>query len=268
MMLELHAPREPVQALGEVVDLVILGRQPAVEPQAYGVADVPRVRVDRRVHAPPAARLAAQMCRTGDITDVRGDGHLVARRHRDAGAPAGVAEVVAGFRAALQLGPAGDVITQRVRSAADARLIVRQMPRAEDVADLRLEVPHVDRQQVARPVDLVVGRKPSLGIAHVMEALTDSEVPARRARGAALRDDLYHPVRGLGAVQRGRGGTLEDLDTRDVVRLEVVEAGDGARAEVLVLRAAREIGVHPHAVDVDERLVAEREARGSANPDA
>src|SRR2546426_411561 len=39
VMLQLHAPREPVQALREVVDLVILGGQPAVEAYADGVSD-------------------------------------------------------------------------------------------------------------------------------------------------------------------------------------------------------------------------------------
>jgi hypothetical protein len=65
-----------------------------------------------------------------------------------------------------------------------------------------------------------------------------------RARGAAARDDVDDPADRLRAVQRG-ARALHDLD-----------ALDQFRGDVLQRRAPRGAGVHPHAVDQHERVVA------------
>jgi hypothetical protein len=125
---------------------------------------------------------------------------------------------------------------------------------AENVADLRLQVSQVDRQQIAGGVDLVVRGKPAFGVAEVVQALAQREVPAGRTRRAVLGDDLNDAIRGLGAVQRGGGWPLHDLDALDVVGVEVVEPRDRARAEVLIGGPGGKLCVDAHAVDVHQRL--------------
>src|SRR3989449_7617668 len=52
------------------------------------------------------------------------------------------------------------------------------------------------------------------GVAEVVHALAQREVPPRRARGAPLGDDLDDAVRRLGAVQGRRGRALDRKSTR------------------------------------------------------
>src|SRR5581483_10080287 len=52
------------------------------------------------------------------------------------------------------------------------------------------------------------------------------EVPLRLARLALLRRDDHHPGRGLRAVDRRRGGTLQDFDRLNVLGVDVGDAVD------------------------------------------
>ncbi len=149
MVLHLHASGEAVQALTEVVHLVVLRREPAVKAQPGG-AEVQRIHVKRGVHPAATPGLTAHVGRSGDITDIRRQGDLLARRHGEVGAAGRVAEIVAWLCAALQLGPAGHVVLHGARPAAHARLVARDMPRAEDVADLGLEIRKLDLQELPR----------------------------------------------------------------------------------------------------------------------
>ncbi len=82
------------------------------------------------------------------------------------------------------------------------------------------------------------------------------------AGGAALRDDLDHARRGLGAVQRGGRGSLDDLDALDVGGVDVHHRVD------LALIAAHGAGpgvvVRPDTVHVDQRVAAQIEAADAA----
>ena len=102
-----------------------------------------------------------------------------------------------------------------------------------------------------------------LRILHPVGALTRREVPPRLARAAALREDLHDTIGGFGTVQRRRGRTLDDLDALDVFRADVVQAtGTGSAS---LPGTARGVSVHAHAVDVDERIVGERQAADAAH---
>jgi hypothetical protein len=55
---------------------------------------------------------------------------------------------------------------------------------------------------------------------------------------ALLGDDLDDAVGRLGAVERGRRGSLDDLDALDLVGIEVVQAPGDAGAELSVMPVA------------------------------
>ena len=198
-MLHLEASCEPVQALGEVVLLVVGVGEATVEPQPER-AEVARIHVERREHTAAAPRFTAQVRRPAHVPDVRRDGHLAGGCHREAGVPAGVPEIVAGLGTALQLRPRRHVVLDRVGTAAHARLIVGDVPGAEDVADLGLQVLEVDADQVAGVVHLIVRREAAVGVAEVVDPLPHREVPAGGTGLAPLGDDLNDAVRRLRAV--------------------------------------------------------------------
>ena len=116
-------------------------------------------------------------------------------------------------------------------------------------------------------IHVVVRPEPALRIGKPVRALTRAEIPRRLSDRALLGDDLDHAVRRFGSVERRRGRTLHDLDALDVVGIEVVPARRRRGAEALVLHAGRLRVVDAYAVDVDERLIREREARDAANAD-
>src|SRR5438034_146980 len=103
----------------------------------------------------------------------------------------------------------------------------------------------------------------------VQDATFDVAVPLRGPRPTALGADLDHSVRGVGAVQRGCGRSLDDFDRFDVLGADVVEPrrrlttdADGGR------RLARRPVFHANAVHDDDRLVRERQAARPADADA
>ena len=98
----------------------------------------------------------------------------------------------------------------------------------------------------------------------VGEALLHFRGPLRGALPALLGEDLDHSGGGLGAVEGGGRGSLDDLDAVDVVGVDVVERAVGILGSVLA-RGRLALGTHP--VDVDEGLVAERDAHVAAQAD-
>src|ERR1051325_4646943 len=84
--------------------------------------------------------------------------------------------------------PPRHVVLHRVGPAADARLIIGEVPGAEDVADLSFQVLEVDADQVAGVVDLIVRREAVVGVAEVVDPLADGEVPAGGTGLTPLRD--------------------------------------------------------------------------------
>ena len=89
-----------------------------------------------------------------------------------------------------------------------------------------VEALQLARARVPAPLQPVErGRVPTRSGLRVLEPVgpaPDGDVELGRAPGAALGDDLNHPVGGLGAVERGGRGALDDLDALDVLRANVV----------------------------------------------
>src|SRR5690606_41930748 len=71
---------------------------------------------------------------------------------------------------------------------------------------------------------------PCLGIPQPGRARTQRHVERRRSRLTALRDDLDHAIRCFRAVQRSGGGSLDDLDSANVVRVPIVRTTDRGAA--------------------------------------
>src|SRR5512140_1386952 len=61
-------------------------------------------------------------------------------------------------------------------------------------------------------------------------ATTYGDIPGRIALTALLRDYLNYAIGRFSSIQRCGGWTLHNLDTFDVIRIEVVPARGGARA--------------------------------------
>ena len=115
--------------------------------------------------------------------------------------------------------------------------------------------------RVAREVgvgDEAVEGRPDRGLVRL-------DRPPGRALLPALGEDLDDPVGRLGAVQRRRRGTLEDLDALDRGRVDVV---DPARCRLRRTPATGAATVDTHAIKVDDGFVRLRKRRGSANADA
>src|SRR5690606_6609174 len=89
--------------------------------------------------------------------------------------------------------------------------------------DDRLRRAGVERR--GRQVDAarILRAELTLRIPHEVRALADLELELGRTRGAALRDDLDHAGRRLGAVERRSRGPLDDLDALDVIGVDVVQ---------------------------------------------
>src|SRR5438045_4023929 len=104
------------------------------------------------------------------------------------------------------------------------------------------------------------------------ESAIDLEGPLWFSGVAVLREDLNYARRRFRAIQRRRRGALDDFDSLDVVRIDVVHrardvvaaaqigAGDWYVALIAVASEA-------HAIDVNERLVAHRDAHVAAKAD-
>ena len=89
--------------------------------------------------------------------------------------------------------------------------------------------------------------------------------PHTATDGALLGRDQHHAVGRVGAVEGRRGGPLQHVDGRDVVRRQAGQRADAltARAETSVLRV-----VDADAVDVDQRLAVSVEAAAAAHVEA
>ena len=109
----------------------------------------------------------------------------------------------------------------------------------------------------------------ALGIHEPLCPLPHHERDTRALRDAtALREDLDDAVRRFGSIQRRCSGTSDDLDSFDHVRVDVVETGRDARPEPLDDDARRDVVGDADTVDVNERLIAEREAVHASDSDA
>ncbi len=230
------------------------------------------------------------------------------RRHREVRLEVVLLLLVVGHHAGVVLIPTGQVVLQRL-PAAPHRQVVVLVPLLPGEAAVAARGRVVVTPEVV-PRRLVEGRRRVVGlvgrdavppvlatvvptappgathevlhvqVVHAVDpvllepagALLDVDRPDRRPLRAALREDLDHARRSLGAVQRRRGRALDDLDALDVVRVDVVERAHRDLSAPPLHHAggahAREGSVHhPHAVDVDDRLVRHRDAGVSAQAD-
>ena len=106
----------------------------------------------------------------------------------------------------------------------------------------------------------------------VREAAVELHAPLRLTGVAGLGEDLDHARRRFGAVQGGGRGALDDLDALDVVGIDVVQRARDviAAAEIRsrggnVLRVP--VAAKSHAIHIDERLIAHRDAHVAAESD-
>src|SRR5207253_9093754 len=90
--------------------------------------------------------------------------------------------------------------------------------------------------------------------------------PDRRTGRPSPGEDLDHAIRRFGTVQRRRRGTLQHLDRRDVVGVDVVDSGRGVPT-ALEADGVRTRGiVGSDTIDEDDRLRAQTEGTDAANP--
>ena len=164
----------------------------------------------------------------------------------------------------------GGVEVRLLVALPDRDVVRHELPRAEHVfelvEDLRVRVVgdlvvflHAVAVGIARELargrDLV--RMREVVGDRFAEVVASELVAHRHARlaggqcGATLGEDLHHAVGGVRAVQRARGGTLDDFDALDVFGVDVGE------------REARD-----RAINDDERILAARERRRTAETDA
>ena len=113
------------------------------------------------------------------------------------------------------------------------------------------------REVVRRVVRDVVERSP-FGVGR----------PLRGSRASLLGAILDHAVGRVGSVEHGGRRTLDDLDGRDVLRVDVVDARRRLAPREVVEAAGLRGVVHPDPVQHDDRLVRERQAGGTADADA
>ena len=95
--------------------------------------------------------------------------------------------------------------------------------------------------------------------------------PLRLSGVPRFREDLDDARRGFGAVQGCRGGALDDLDPLDVVRVDVVQRARDVIAAAQVRAGGRDVPLitvapEAHAIDIDQRLIAHRDADVAAQP--
>src|SRR6185437_7519888 len=100
----------------------------------------------------------------------------------------------------------------------------------------------------------------------VENAAFGESTPPRRAGPTLLGRDDDDAVRGIGAVECGRGRALHDLDVFDLLRIDVAETAEVASTVAEVRRAV--IGTHANAVDDVDRIVGQADAAHAANADA
>ena len=260
------APRPPVRIARRRDLLDVSDRNPgfAVRPQLGGLARVTILRVtgERRPVVAGLERVDVVAPECG--ADV--EGQLVARLPVDVEADIALALVV-GLDAPHFLGvTAGDEVPCLARAALHLGIVRLE----RSVLDQRLV--HVERLRPIRALELRVELRLVIR-ALPIDAGAQTERPLRSILcPPALREDLDYAVGRLRAVEGRRRSTLQHLDAIDVVGIQVRQA-ILARAAVevaacLVAETRRPVGgasVGAHAVDVHDRALTEREARGAAN---
>src|SRR5918999_3477070 len=122
-----------------------------------------------------------------------------------------------------------------------------------------------ERRRAAHPI---VRRHAPVGVHEPLRSLADEGRPLwGAAEPSFLRDDLDDAVRRFGPVDGCRGWALENLDRLDVFGADVVETRGAGRALDPRLSGA-DVVRDTHAVDVQQRLLAERDRRATADVDA
>src|SRR5690625_2391770 len=106
---------------------------------------------------------------------------------------------------------------------------------------------------------------PALRVPHPISPETSANIELRCSGLPTLRNDLDDPVRGLRAIERCRCRALDDLDTLDISWIDIVEPAH-IRTTALA-RTAPRITVHPDTIDIDDRLICERETTIATDPD-
>ena len=168
-----------------------------------------------------------------------------------------------------------DVVTEVLPTSPTRPLDVGGVSGAERVLTLERVVAHQEADCLSTAQG--IGARWSHGRrAAVREVVRRSEIRFEQAKPNAkalgeprslpsfLRDDLNHARGRIGAVQRGGSGALHDFHGLEVLRIELGEPARDLTADAKGVRRARR---DLDAVHEDERLVAQRDRRRTANAD-
>ena len=277
-MPDLEAPGAPAvrEALDPLVAVEGLGRGPE-PPVRVVVEHAAQPAAPGEIRAPEVLR---RLPLTDDVATVQREVEALAGRDLDGGpnrvprirVPPHHTVLVAPAdrgRVAEQIRPAADRDVVPLGESVDEELRLAELvgcPAAAFLVDLRQV--RVDQLVHAvtgwacaergigdpPPRDHVVGQihRPGLG----------GEVEDRRAYLSPLRDDLNHPVRGLGSIESRRGGTLDHLDALDIGRVDVIQPGSRG---VALHEAA--VADHAHPIDIDDGIARNPDAGVAADPD-
>src|SRR5262245_15789984 len=199
-----------------------------------------------------AARLSQAQAIT-DVADVRLNAQLVDRLQIEVCADRELPVPVPVHDAHVVIVDGREIVSIGVSPTTDRHLVALVVAVREDrslpLSDLIL-VQVEARRLLGHRIDVPQLASATLGILQPVRALTRAEVPLRHSGPPSLGDDLHDAVRSFGAVERRRGGTLDDLDRLDVLGRDVVEP---ARAGATALRwTKRHIGIHIDGVDLDD----------------
>src|SRR5690625_2783680 len=125
----------------------------------------------------------------------------------------------------------------------------------------------VDRLHLPRRgISPIVGGNAVFSIHEPVGPLPHRQIPDRSPFGSTLCDDVDHTMSRFSAVEGSGSRPLDDLNALNIIRVEIIDTGDDARAESLD-RMTRRLGiVYANTIYIEERLVGEREAARPPDP--
>src|SRR5690625_2530182 len=125
----------------------------------------------------------------------------------------------------------------------------------------------VDRLHLPRRgISPIVGGNAVFSIHEPVGPLPHRQIPDRSPFGSTLCDDVDHTMSRFSAVEGSGSRPLDDLNALNIIRVEIIDTGDDARAESLD-RMTRRLGiVYANTIYIEERLVGEGEAARPPDP--
>ena len=246
-------------------------RHVRIEPIRAGNAEDERVR-ELRPEQRGEADVHAGVVGALDVVEARADIDLRRWREVQIRVPAELPNGVVRFDALVVLVVRGQKIVRHAEQPGEQCVVLPRIARGVYRRScLVLRRDRIEADNVAVAIRDIVRLNASLRIPEVDVPVLDLHIECGLGAPALLRNDLNDAVGRLRTINRRGGGSLDDLDALDLVRTDVVEASDHAGvlravAAIAVRRrpAARPIA-HAHAVNVNERIIVEAQARHAAD---